>query len=170
MKALCKHNQSGFCKIGEKNCSKRHNNEICSRNNTCDDPSCEKRHPKICKYFVMNHACKFNQQCAYLHIENKTDVKLKELEKEIVSMKEEIQDLATSVKKMVEKVGKVLEIKSINTLSETKYQCDHCSLNSKTERGLKCHITKKHNIETLRTAYIDTSLHFFLWTRGLCNL
>ena len=92
------------------------------------------------------------------------------LKKVFFLMKEEIQNLATGVKEMVEKVGKVFEIKSSNTLSELNYQCDHSRVNSKTKKGLKCHITKKHNIETLRTAYIDTSLHFFLWTRGLCNL
>ena len=81
------------------------------------------------------------------------------LKKVFFLMKEEIQNLATGVKEMVEKVGKVLEVKSINTLYETNYQCDHCSFQSKTEKGLKCHITKKDNIETLRTAYVDTSLH-----------
>ena len=113
MKALCKHNQSGFCKIGEKSCSKRHNNEICSRNKNCEESSCEKRHPKVCKYFAMNQACKFNQQCAYLHTENKIEVKFDEIEKEIVSMKEEIKHLATNVKEMVEKVGKFLELKTL---------------------------------------------------------
>ena len=45
----------------------------------------------MCKYFAMNHTSKFNQHCAYQNIQNKTDMKLEELENKIALMKEDIK-------------------------------------------------------------------------------
>ena len=102
MSALCKHNQSGFCKLGETNCPKKHVTEICSRN-TCVDKACE----KICKYYVQNGFCKFNKPCAYTHKESEFNVRLVKLEKEIGTLKYEIQKL---IKVLQDMAKMVLEI------------------------------------------------------------
>ena len=73
-------------------------------------------------------------------------MKLERLENEITLMKEEIKNHATSVKDMVEKVGKVLESGSF----EKRFKCDQCSYTSKTFSVLLNHKKKKHeNIQQL---------------------
>ena len=55
---ICLFNKFGYCKFGEK-CRKYHINEICSEK-TCDITSCNKRHPRACKYFKNFRRCKFS--------------------------------------------------------------------------------------------------------------
>ena len=85
-----------------------HKNETCPRT-SCEDTSCEKRHPKICKYYKLNNTCKFNQTCAYLHIESNTNIKLQTIEQEIDAMKNEIKKLTDTVKNMTDKLQEVIE-------------------------------------------------------------
>ena len=141
MGPICKHNQSGFCKLGEKKCPMIHNNETCPRA-SCENASCEKRHPKICKYFALNNTCKFNKKCTYLHIENKTNVKLEIIEKEIVAMKDDIKKLTNIVKDMTVKLQEVID--SRNSSSEKRFSCDQCSYSSKNSSTLRNHKKKKH--------------------------
>ena len=48
---VCKHFKFGFCKFGEK-CKKQHLKEICQTED-CNLKTCNKRHPKICKFFSL---------------------------------------------------------------------------------------------------------------------
>ena len=63
--SFCKHFKFGYCKFGEK-CLKRHLKETCQTND-CNSKSCNKRHPKICKFFSLNQVCKFGDACCYKH-------------------------------------------------------------------------------------------------------
>ena len=76
--AVCKDNQSGYCKHGTF-CCKRHKNTICPQNKKCDDSCCEMRHLKRCKFFDMNNRCKF-ENCAYAHTKDDNKVKIELLE------------------------------------------------------------------------------------------
>ena len=75
---ICRHNQRGFCKFGER-CRNRHINEICVQEN-CE--GCKLRHPPRCKYFVLNGACMFGVKCAYIHEENSEKIKIDNLERD----------------------------------------------------------------------------------------
>ena len=63
---VCYYNKIGYCKHQEM-CRNLHINEICE-NFLCDVVSCDKRHPRKCKYYMEYKRCKFNP-CAYLHVE-----------------------------------------------------------------------------------------------------
>ena len=45
---ICKYNQSGFCKFGER-CNQMHINTVCNKL-TCSKSLCNERHPKVCKF------------------------------------------------------------------------------------------------------------------------
>ena len=65
---ICKHNQRGFCKFGDR-CRNRHRNEICG-SEYCVIENCELRHPLKCRFFILNASCKFLENCAYTHEES----------------------------------------------------------------------------------------------------
>ena len=60
-------------------CHFRHIDEICSEKN-CNVFNCEKRHPKVCKFFREYHRCKFTTFCRYSHKVTDKDEKIKEIE------------------------------------------------------------------------------------------
>ena len=99
MEQVCKHFKTGFCKFGEL-CRKHHVKKICTKEN-CKGKNCSERHPKVCRYFNSNEACKFGATCSYLHVINKEkgDIcqltsKVHELESMIKIMSQQIEDLA----------------------------------------------------------------------------
>ena len=91
---MCKHNQMGYCKHGLR-CRKRHENELCPMNQTCNDKLCELRHPKRCKFFDMNSKCKF-ENCAYAHIKDDKEIKIESLEKKCDKLELDITNLNNS--------------------------------------------------------------------------
>ena len=102
MEVVCKYFQCGFCKFGE-SCRKQHVNEMCSTQ-SCTLSSCMKRHPKVCRYFLFQKSCKFEENCSHKHIDfnNQNDIsELKEkvnvLEKSIQIMSAQISDLTYKV-------------------------------------------------------------------------
>ena len=108
-KNVCKFNKYGYCKYGDK-CHFRHNNVMCVDKN-CEVFDCEKRHPKLCKYFRDFKKCRFTT-CAFKH-DNQNDVnedtveKVKRLEKrlyeiECASKKNEQKGNEKNVEKKLE--------------------------------------------------------------------
>ena len=45
---------------------------------TCGDKKCSDRHPKLCKWWESSGGCKREQECEYLHSENKKCVEKKQ--------------------------------------------------------------------------------------------
>ena len=64
-KFICRKNKFGYCWYGEK-CKNKHVNELC-KNKNCEIFSCEKRHPKTCKYKRDYGYCKFQEYCRFNH-------------------------------------------------------------------------------------------------------
>ena len=99
---ICKFNKFGYCKF-KSNCRNKHVEEICSEK-TCNQTTCEKRHPRLCKYFVKYGDCKLGSICAYSHINNqkmeleKLEDKVNELHLIIKSKEEIIDKLVKDVK------------------------------------------------------------------------
>ena len=86
---ICKFNQNGFCKFGER-CRNRHINEICDKE-SCK--SCQLRHPKRCRYFFLNGSCKFGVNCAYRHENSPEKIKIDDLERKLNEAIEKIENL-----------------------------------------------------------------------------
>ena len=70
--SLCKFNQIGFCKFREHS-RKMHENTICEKAGECTEENCIKRHSKICKNYIKDNKCRFNNKCAYHHKENENN-------------------------------------------------------------------------------------------------
>ena len=100
---VCKHFQTGYCKYG-KGCRNQHIEEICNTPKKCCSKSCNKRHPKYCKYFFFQQVCIFGDQCLYTHIisSNKSEVdvlmqKVKTLKATIAILGDKVSDMEKDI-------------------------------------------------------------------------
>ena len=143
---VCSFHQSGHCRYGS-HCNKSHTQDTCT-SFPCMKEDCHKRHPKLCKYFILSGFCKFHEKCSYLHITRNLDLK-SQLETEVENLKQEIQSLFNHVS----------ELRSIvNTLStsNTVSSIVHSSLNPVTSQS------------TTSNALITNCRHlFYFQTRAL---
>ena len=94
---VCSFHQSGHCRYGS-HCNKRHTVDTCT-NFPCMKEDCNKRHPKLCRYFTVSGFCKFNEQCSYLHMTSNIELK-SQLEKEVAKLKQEIKSLYDHVSEL----------------------------------------------------------------------
>ena len=101
---LCAYFKYGHCKYMS-NCRNRHVQDVCDIDK-CDGKSCEKRHPKPCRYFQTFGRCKYNP-CSYSHVDSLIHVKIGKLESLIDMMRSEIEDLKQSLKMNQEKTKKI---------------------------------------------------------------
>ena len=123
---ICRYHQFGHCKFRNL-CRHRHIDDICYANE-CSISTCEKRHPRECKFFNQYSKCKFSEYCSYSHVLKATDRlsdsrlqyleklaseqtqsisgmqdKIIELENENENLKEELGNLRDSIKVVIEK-------------------------------------------------------------------
>ena len=110
MEDLCRYNQTGFCKF-KKECTKRHEDQICQIEPQCTDKSCSKRHPKTCRNFSQKGECRHNEKCAYSHKQQENvQLKFNEImlflisrnQQDIVALKEEVKNMQNLVENMVD--------------------------------------------------------------------
>ena len=66
-KNVCFYFDNGYCKY--KNSCRFIHPEIECNNRKCLRKYCEKRHPKVCRFFKNQHGCKFQDRCSFKHIE-----------------------------------------------------------------------------------------------------
>ena len=97
---VCGFFKFGYCKYKD-TCRKKHNSEICE-NTSCEIRNCLLRHPKICRYFRDFGRCKFDELCAFKHIEAETtsSKRLEMLEKKVEENKKIIDQLRLAQKKI----------------------------------------------------------------------
>ena len=96
------------------NVKKHHENELCHKE-SCDQRSCRKRHPKVCKYFSQGKICKFGKDCGYDHKENDKNVKLYQfnlLVKETINMKAETEVLKNNIANLASKKQEIKLLKN----------------------------------------------------------
>ena len=116
---VCRRNKYGYCKYGE-TCHFRHEKEICIQNN-CNIFDCERRHPKVCKWYLEYGRCKFSSYCKFRHtniknfeeIVNKIELnakKLAEIDKRIVNFEKEEGDIMNKSKTSENLLEKRLEV------------------------------------------------------------
>ena len=92
---LCSFHQFGHCKFGT-HCRKKHILETCN-NLPCMEENCNKRHPKLCRYFMFSGQCKFKESCSFLHKSNSYIEKSVELEKEVKELGTEVRNIKQQV-------------------------------------------------------------------------
>ena len=103
----CQHHKFGFCKF-KNHCQKQHMEEKCQDLAACRNIKlCNKRHPKVCKRYVLERFCKFGRECSYEHIITAIDhnnileaKKIKVLENNAKNQLERIEHLEEAIKTM----------------------------------------------------------------------
>ena len=90
---VCRYNKFGFCRYKEC-CQKLHVNEVCD-DTECDALSCNKRHPRKCKYHKYRK-CKFGTDCKFDHdiddLENNEVMeKVKMIENKLIENEKEMK-------------------------------------------------------------------------------
>ena len=173
---ICQYNQKGFCKYCMQ-CTKEHINQICPIQFQCNDLLCKMRHPKKCKTFDVYGKCKFSD-CAYLHVKevenskvhaleievnelkqevqkliqnknNRNNLKIEILEKELIVLNYEVNQLNINAKKTKEILDELTKTAAnddkIKKVAEDRwYQCKFCINKYKKEVTLNKHIHTKH--------------------------
>ena len=91
MNQVCRYYQTGYCKH-RSHCQQRHIDEICPNKRECKEIMCGKRHQKICRYFAKQSKCRF-ERCAYSHEKDESTIKIEFLERKIVELKCDIDEL-----------------------------------------------------------------------------
>ena len=109
-KEVCRHNQTGFCKYGER-CRKQHVNIKCNQDE-CKDKKCSRRHPHLCKFYAHTGFCKFQERCAFVHKE--INVETHKVAHEVQKIKEEIERLKSNV------IGTLNHIDSESVIKDMK--------------------------------------------------
>ena len=150
---VCRFFKFGFCKF-KSQCRYKHVTEVCD-DQKCNTKSCQKRHPRMCKYFVNFGSCKLGTTCAYAHeIQRNKEIgrleqKLEELTKIINGKDDVIKNLASKIEDLVKKNNEkddIIEklVKDVKELSTKQEEDKNISASSKkVTRASK----KKENIE-----------------------
>ena len=97
---VCRHFKFGYCKY-KNTCRLHHVQEVCD-SKSCDVESCNKRHPKVCRYWREYGRCKFSEFCSYRHVtsscgnchENEI---LEELRNKLVNIESKCSDYQTQL-------------------------------------------------------------------------
>ena len=112
----------------------------------------------MCKYFSLNHFCKFGELCCYKHITSKNN-------SETVNFEIKIGELETCIKNMSAQISYLEKnIEALQEMSAPKvdFNCEECGYLASSETVLKRHMTIKHlstnQPENLRDSVQDKSL------------
>ena len=104
-KNICLFFKFGYCKFKAK-CKKKHVTQVCD-DEKCSQTQCEKRHPRLCKFFSNYGTCKLGNDCAYKHGKSKEYENLEKKMNEVLEKSREkdelIKDLIEDVKKLLRK-------------------------------------------------------------------
>ena len=104
--SICLYNKFGHCRYKD-TCRHRHVSIICDTVN-CNIALCDKRHPKICRYFLNYGRCKFNP-CSYSHILNDMEnEKVAKIQDCIADLKSEIYELKCMITSNSEKLNQMV--------------------------------------------------------------
>ena len=163
---VCQFNNYGYCKFGSQ-CQKKHYNTVCELLDDCTENKCEKRHPKVCRFYSKNQKCRHQESCAYTH-KGKEDKQTKVIgqitellikhEKDITQLNEEVSILKNLVQYMAHELVKHFnkEVESTDNEKnvhkedietappENGLKCGKCEYTTKNKNMLKKHMNTKH--------------------------
>ena len=143
---VCKHNQTGFCKYSQ-HCQKDHVVDICPNIDLCKDPTCTLRHPKICKTYEAHGKCHF-VDCAYRHVDNRTNLKIEHLENVVEELKFEIVKLGHNMKEDNIQKKQTMEILD-RDIKALRYDINMLTKNIKSTELLVNKLNEKETVKTL---------------------
>ena len=121
---VCFYDKFGYCRNGDK-CTKIHLTEKCKKED-CDVRKCQRRHPRVCKFFQEKGFCKFKSSCKYDHKQSKNvevfNSKMDALEKQNellrsliieqnVAINSLIKENSKSIEKLEKKIDTVISMK-----------------------------------------------------------
>ena len=109
---ICEHFKFGHCKYLE-HCRNQHIKDVCE-NPECDAISCNRRHPRPCRFYQTYGRCKF-EPCSYKHIEPKEIILIKQLQSSLKEKSTEVEVVRNTLTDQTEHF-KCLE----SELNETK--------------------------------------------------
>ena len=105
---VCRFYKFGYCKF-KTSCKFKHVTVVCDDDKCNNQHTCQKRHPRVCKYFINFGRCKLGSACAYAHqtrgkVENgRLEQKLDELMKTINKKDEVIRNLSNKIEDLIQK-------------------------------------------------------------------
>ena len=111
---VCRYHKFGYCKF-KTSCKFKHVTVVCDDDRCKNQHACQKRHPRVCKYFINFGSCKLGSACAYAHqtrtkVENgRIEQKLDELMRIIKEKDEVIDDLVVKNKEKDAFIEKLVE-------------------------------------------------------------
>ena len=116
---VCFYDKFGYCRNGDK-CTKIHLTEKCKKEDCDDVRKCQRRHPRVCKFFQEKGYCKFKSSCKYDHKQAKNvevfNSKMDALEKQnellrslIIEQNVAINSLIKENSKSIEKLEKKID-------------------------------------------------------------
>ena len=168
---VCLYRKFGHCKFFG-TCKLKHIETICENLN-CDIESCNKRHPRDCRFFRDFARCKFGDYCSFKHrresnpltedIEN-LKAKVENLEKLIGEKDEQIKRILYTIENMTTEKAFVNDEIVCETLSENEnklekakhqvdtelnftYSCKECEKQFVRESDLSKHIKSNHPVK-----------------------
>ena len=129
-------------KVVEKNKQTKNIKETCPIQN-CTSTSCTKRHPQVCKYFLVQKICRFDENCSYKHIEHSNQNDIIELKDKIVILEKSVRFMTAQISELTEELS---NNKQYYPQEETKalFKCSQCSYTAISNIVLKRHMTRKH--------------------------
>ena len=105
---VCRYHKFGYCKF-KTSCKFKHVTVVCDDDRCNNQNACQKRHPRVCKYFINFGSCKLGSACAYAHqtrrkVENeRLGQKLDELMRIINEKDEVIKNLSNKIDDLIQK-------------------------------------------------------------------
>ena len=156
---VCLYDKFSYCQNGVR-CRRVHLKETCLIRE-CDYRKCNKRHPRPCRFLMLNGFCKFGSSCRYSHrlpknVEDQNE-KIKAIEEEIKVQNEKIKNAENknvTLEKMVEDQN--LTIRKLQLQLSTQY-----------EKEIE---TLKKDIENLNVANNEKELSIKSITKSLNEL
>ena len=121
IREVCLFDKFSFCKNGVR-CSRVHLKEVCLKRE-CDYRKCNKRHPRLCRFFRENGFCKFGTSCRYSHRVSReieeNNKKIESLEKVTDKLSKQVADQEVEIKALKLELCEIanVELKSLTDLS-----------------------------------------------------
>ena len=156
----CQHHKFGFCKF-KNHCQKQHMEEKCQDLAACRNIKlCNKRHPKVCKRYVLERFCKFGMECSYAHIITASDQnnsleakKIEVLENNEKVLQERVKHLEEGLRTLKQKLEEKFKGKSKEKHIDGKkndkddkdlQKCTECDYQCERKMSLIKHVNTKH--------------------------
>ena len=113
MNKKCNFHDKGICMRKQK-CSFFHPTEICNDDGIHESYHCQRRHPKLCIFYLQDNKRKFNDSCLFRHVKTKYVEERNLCEDQIKEFKEKLEEKDCLLMHKNDLVGKFQSENSAN--------------------------------------------------------